>query len=67
MLEIEKNNTVLIEVDGSESRLLEFISWCKNGPTNAEVQEVEWNESEIIGFITFDIKHKKNALKLRAS
>lgn len=67
MLEIEKNNTVLIEVEGSESRLLEFISWCKKGATNAEVQEVEWNESEIIGFITFDIKHKKNALKLRAS
>ncbi len=41
------DGNVLSEVMGTESSLLEYIAWCKNGPPRAQVTNVivEWLEN----------------------
>jgi acylphosphatase len=44
-------------VTGSEVNLNEFISWCKKGPSNAEVTEVIVDEKSEVLFDKFSIVH----------
>ncbi len=38
------DGSVLAEVEGPSTNINDFIEWCKQGPTNAQVQlvEVDW-------------------------
>jgi acylphosphatase len=55
-----KNNSmgdVECLVTGNESNLEEFITWCKKGPSNAEVSEVIVEEKNEVLFEKFSIVH----------
>lgn len=51
----ELDGSVYIEVEGSAEALEKFISWCKNGPGGARVDEVVKEEAEVKNFSGFDI------------
>lgn len=55
-----KNNpdgSVLIEVEGSEESLNDFIKWCYQGPAFAQIQDVQLKNIETKGYKTFDVKY----------
>jgi acylphosphatase len=52
----EPDGTVYIEAEGEEVPLLEFISWCRKGPTWARVGHIEANESPVMNYKDFKIK-----------
>ncbi len=37
----EKDGTVLVEVEGEEEKVREFVSWCQRGPKSAKVDQIE--------------------------
>jgi acylphosphatase len=50
---------VSIEAEGEEQALESFLDWCKTGPPLASVQQLESNESAIMGFETFEVRYFK--------
>ena len=50
------DGSVLIEAEGEEESLKEFIAWCRKGPPNAEVTEVTVAEKENSGYLSFSVK-----------
>ena len=51
-----RDGNVLIEAEGDESALKEFVNWCWKGPANAEVKNVEVTEKECTGYLSFSVK-----------
>ncbi|MDA7836128.1 acylphosphatase [Salibacteraceae bacterium] len=51
----EKDGSVYIEVEGTESAVSEFIAWCSHGPELANVQSVNMIKGEHQEFKSFDI------------
>ena len=47
---------VYAEVEGKEDNIHKFIEWCYTGPKLAKVTEVKAEESEVIGYQTFEVK-----------
>jgi acylphosphatase len=45
----ELDDTVLIVVEGEETKLKNFIEWCRKGPPMANVEKVEVEEEKYIG------------------
>lgn len=52
----EPDGSVLIKAEGPEDALQEFVSWCRQGPTYAKVEKVEYEEDKPQGFVRFEIK-----------
>lgn len=52
----EPDGSVRIAAEGNEDALQEFVSWCKQGPTHARVEKVEFEEDNQQGFAHFEIK-----------
>ena len=50
------DGNVLIEAEGEETPLKEFITWCRKGPPNAEVTDVTIAEKENTGYLSFSVK-----------
>ncbi len=50
------DDSVYIEVEGLEENINKFIAWCYTGPRLATVTEVKAEESELIGYQTFEVK-----------
>ena len=50
------NENVLIEAEGNETSLKEFINWCRRGPANAIVKDVEVKTDLVKGYLSFSIK-----------
>jgi acylphosphatase len=53
----EPDGAVYIEVEGEESILEEFTTWCKRGPRMAHVDGVEVTEGAWQEFKDFVIRH----------
>lgn len=54
----EADGSVYIEAEGNERQLRELAQWCQHGPSMAQVDHVEKQESEDIhGFDSFTIRH----------
>ena len=51
----EPNGTVYIEAEGEESKLDQFLNWCKNGPPLAMVEKIETKEGQLKNFSEFSI------------
>jgi acylphosphatase len=49
------DGSVYIEVEGEEENLEQFISWCHRGPDQAEVTNVEVQESELKNLSSFEV------------
>ncbi len=53
----ENDGTVLIEVEGDEDRVEKMIIWCKEGPTYARVDDLIFEQSEIMAYKDFEIRY----------
>lgn len=50
------DGSVYTEVEGTEENINLFIEWCYTGPRLAKVTEVKAEESEVIGYQTYEVK-----------
>ncbi|MBN3035825.1 MAG: acylphosphatase [Bacteroidales bacterium] len=50
-----KDYSVLIEAEGEERNLEDFVGWCRKGPTGARVQDLVVEEIPTHGYERFDI------------
>lgn len=50
------DESVLIQAEGDENKINEFIEWCYVGTRWAEVTEVQAEETAVVGYQTFEIK-----------
>lgn len=52
----ENNDSVYIEAEGEKENLEKFLQWCRQGPSGAKVEKIEFEfNNNIKGFKTFDI------------
>lgn len=51
----EDDGSVYMEAEGEKDALMQFISWCRKGPTRAIVSEVHVEESPINNSSSFRI------------
>lgn len=49
------DGSVYIEVEGEESKLDQFLNWCKKGPPLAMVEKIATSESQLKNFSEFSI------------
>jgi acylphosphatase len=53
----EEDGTVYIEAEGEESLLEQFLKWCHEGPTLAEVEDLSFDyEDSLKQFTDFEIR-----------
>ena len=53
----EKNGSVLIEAEGNEVAINQFIEWCKKGPQFANVTSMSVEEIDSLGMIEFEVRY----------
>jgi acylphosphatase len=52
----QEDGSVYIEAEGDDKVLNELIVWCKQGPVQAHVSKVHYEEIPFKGFVDFSIK-----------
>lgn len=50
------DGSVYIEAEGNEEQMQQFISWCRNGPVHARVDEILAEPGDYKGFEYFEIR-----------
>ncbi len=55
----ESDGSVYLEAESDEENLKKLVEWCREGPPNAVVQKVEFEESERKGFSDFEISRSR--------
>ncbi len=53
----EPDGTVLIEAEGPENKMSQFIEWCKQGPQFAKVSSVAVEEIDELGLEGFEVRY----------
>lgn len=48
---------IIIEAEGGEEQLREFVGFCRECSASLEVSDLEMNEYEKTGYTSFDIRH----------
>lgn len=51
----QKDGTVCIEAEGDASLIEDFIDWCKYGPDDAKVEDIQIEEIEVKNYRNFDV------------
>lgn len=51
----EPDGTVYIEAEGDPDQLVEFLSWCRQGPNSATVEAVKFSKTPATGYSKFEI------------
>ena len=54
----EPDGTVFIHVEGEETKLKKFISWCQKGAPLSRVDQVQTQKVEEKGFENFQIRFR---------
>ncbi|MEO5594429.1 MAG: acylphosphatase [Chitinophagaceae bacterium] len=49
------DRTVKITATGTKPQLDKLLAWCRQGPSRAEVNSIEWKEEELRSFPDFRI------------
>ncbi len=52
------DGSVYMEAEADSFAIDSLLDWCKEGPEDAEVKELEWTEGDITGFTNFVISKK---------
>lgn len=52
----ENDGSVRIEAEGTEEQLAKLLSWCNEGPEQAEVELVTYEPGIVIGFDRFEVR-----------
>lgn len=50
----DPDGTVYIEAEGPHERLQQFLSWCRQGSSAAQVETVEVSEHDMVGHEGFE-------------
>lgn len=50
------DGSVYIEVEGEDSVIKTFVSWCERGPAWSRVSELKISELPFVGYEKFEIK-----------
>jgi len=53
----EPDGSVLVHAEGEPEKLTAFINWCHQGPSMANVQNIETEEAIVKGYKYFDVKY----------
>ena len=48
------DGTLLIRAESEPDRLEQFLSWCRQGPEKARVDNISYNEAEIKNYDRFE-------------
>lgn len=51
----ENDGSVLIEAEGDEAALAQFLDWCYSGSPSAIIDSVEFSEDKPKGYASFSI------------
>jgi acylphosphatase len=51
----DQDGSVYIEVEGDENAVIQFLDWCRQGPSAANVQKIEERNGDIKNFSSFEI------------
>lgn len=51
----KSDGSVYIEVEGPEADLADFVSWCHEGPSLAQVTTIEVTDGPVVNFHDFRI------------
>lgn len=51
----QKDGEILIEAEGEDQSLKDFIEWCRKGPTGSVVEQIKTIELRTIGYKDFTI------------
>jgi acylphosphatase len=51
----QADGSVFIEAEGSDQSMIEFVNWCRRGPTHARVDEIHVNEVSARNFDSFQV------------
>jgi len=51
----KKDGTVEIYAEGKQSQLIQFVEWCHEGPSSANVEMIEYTYQEIKRYSEFKI------------
>lgn len=57
------DGTIYIEAEGTRGALEKFVTWCKEGPQLAKVDNVTTEEGEIKNFTDFSIEYESLSRK----
>lgn len=52
----KNNGNIMIEAEGDEDNVNNFIEWCKIGPMGSTIKEIEMEEGEMQDYKAFDVK-----------
>ena len=52
----ERDGSVYIEAEAEEELLEKFVAWCRQGPAQAKVEQVEITLIRFTGFKSFEIQ-----------
>jgi acylphosphatase len=61
----ENDGSVYVEAEGNKSELIALVSWCLDGPENAEVSAMTIVKSPPAGHSTFEIREASEATLLK--
>ncbi len=50
------NGSVYIEAEGEDEDLMAFLNWCKEGPSLARVEDVQWGELPVSNYKKFSVR-----------
>jgi acylphosphatase len=51
------DGSVYIEAEGDYTALAEFVKWCRKGPDFAQVEDIVVEDSEFVGFSSFETRY----------
>ena len=54
----QADGTVLIHAEGEEIIMEDFLDWCKYGPDDARVDDIQVEEIEVKNYRNFDVLKK---------
>ena len=54
----QADGTVLIHAEGEEIFMEDFLDWCKYGPDDARVDDIQVEEIEVKNYRNFDVLKK---------
>lgn len=54
----QADGTVIVEAEGPENKIKDFIDWCHSGPSTCEVKKIDVEHHEYTGeFDGFDVRY----------
>ncbi len=54
----QKDGTVYVEAEGDENIMNDFMEWCKYGPDDARVDDIDVEEIEVKNYRNFEVLKK---------